>query len=576
MRSPARSSLAFVALALIAGQARAATTDALALERLPKESAWSAAFAYERACLRMGAEPTFVRPLATFDFDGRSFVRIAVMGDDAALGCLRALESRQSLDGNVRWVDGSDGALLLPDERKVPPLSEGYVEEPVIVPSVERALVSNAARGDSEALEQTKALPLPDALVFVEALSTLGATALPALETVATTHPEAAVRRAATLRLDRSLSFDALVIVATKDTAWEVRHAAVSLIALASASPLAQEAPHGARAEGLLRVVLQNERSAFVRRQAVWMLPSTTAEALSPALLDRLANDVDAQVRAAALETLAAIDRLPRARLLDALHDSDVVVRGTAVHVLTVLFDERDAPLLWSLIKSSDRPVRLAALPMLRHIRTEGLGPSLWSLFEQEADGGAPNDEGLRVLADALARARFEALPELLEWRLDAHAGDDELLLEILAQVAPKQALLRLQPAFDSPNARERALAARVAPDTAETRERRIELLHDADAEVRAAATLGLCGIRGMSIDGADALAQALPESSLGAQARQALLRCGEAAFEPPRARVRLEPSTTAPALEGLVPASAALLLLLASVLALKLSRPPT
>lgn len=556
--------------------ASAAGTDRLAVEALGDESPWDVAFAYERACWTLGADDTLVAPVQLFEFSGGRFVRLAVQGGELSVRCLEALaQPRRAVDGTVRWFDGFAGGVLLPDGSRVPDTDWYDPAAQLERAAPDAALVEALSRGDDEALQSTLALSAVEALATVQALTQRGTSALPSLEQLAAKHPHWRVRREALLALDSSLSFEALAARARTDDAWEVRHAAVTLVAAAAAGPLPMAAPDADKATAVLEAALSDDPDWRVRRQVIWQLSSATAARLSRRLIDLTRADPEPQVRAAALETLAGADLMPRGMAREALLDQSEVVRAVAAHVLTVLFEPGHAPLLWRALKSDLRPVRLAAAPMLANIDTRGLGPQLWTLYVEEANQVDARQDTLQVLGDALVRASFEPLGELLEARLSQTLAPAErrLAARLLSRAAPDRALGVLMPMAGSDDELSVSIAAHALPDTPDTRRLRFEWLRDDSALVRAGAVLGLCQVPGVVLTPQQRSTLALPPAGLGLAATMALPRCGLPEPERRFVQVRLEETpAVAAGGEGTGPAVAAMALVLLSVVGIRLS----
>lgn len=564
----------FAGALLASVSAHALSSERLAIELLGTETQWDGAFEYERACWRLGADGVRVRPVETFDADGGRFVRLHVQGDELALRCLDSLESpRRGVDGEMHWFDGFQGGAVVPDGPRVADTVWYHPDSVTPAARPDKTLVDALVRGDHEATARTLALSAPVAMAVIEALAARGgAAAVPVLEQLATTHPHWRARRAATELLDANLSFAVLARLSRDDVAWEVRHAAAGVAALAAAGALAQAAPRAQDAIELLGELLDGDAAWPVRRRAIWLLPSTGAATLSKKLLAHAGDDAAPQVRAAALETLAGIDLLPRARARAALEDPSVMVRAVAAHILAVLFDPDDAALLWRMMQQGPRPVRLAAAPMLSYVRTDGLGPRLWSMYLDEAREVNARADLLEVFADALALAGFAELGSLVEQRMAQPLSPQEkgLLARLLARVDRPRALAVLTPGLDAPEPLERAIAAHAVPDTPETRTRRIELLADESAQVRAGAVLGLCGVPGFSLSDQQQRSLDLIPTGLGRAALLAVSRCGQPEPEITRTSVSLDP-VQAERDDGTAPALAALALIVLSVVGIKL-----
>lgn len=554
----------------------AVQTDRLAVEQLDGESPWDVAFEYERACWRLGAEVALAQPVQTFDFDEGRFVRLAVDGDELSTRCLEQLpDERRGVDGAVHWFDGFQGGVLVPSGARVSDAVWYAPDSRLDTPTIDQALVDSLSRSDTQALATATTLNPATVFALVESLiARAGTAALPAVEQLALTHPHWRARRAATEALDVNLSFATLEKIARSDDAWEVRHAAVGLIGLAASAPLARVAPHEKEAETTLEWVLTNDAAWQVRRQAIWRLSSAVASSLSPQLLAISASDESPQVRSATLEALAGVDKLPRNRAHAALTDPSPIVRATAAHILVVLFDPDDAPHLWRVMLSDERPVRLAAAPMLVRVHTKGLGDRLWHLYVEEAQEVDARTDLLAVFADALARAEYQELGGLLEARLNEVLAPLErrMLSGALARVEPQRALSLLEPMLSADDDLQRSIAAQTVPDTPSTRQVRLDLLADTSWYVRAAAVLGLCKIPGQRLSHEQTKRLDLPPVGLGRAAALTLAHCGQVDPEPARVKVAFdETPRTLP--DGTWPALAAVALIALSFIGIRLNR---
>lgn len=568
--------VAFASALLVTTLSLAVQTDRVAIERFDGESPWDAAFEYERACWQLGAEPSYAHPVQTFSFDERQFVRLAVDGDELSTRCLEQLpDGRRGVDGSVHWFDGFQGGVLVPSGARVPDAVWYAPGSRLDAPKVDPELVESLTRSDPQALATAKGLNPAAVFALVQALTArAGVTALPALEQLASTHPHWRARRAATEALDVNLSYATLEKIARSDEAWEVRHAAVGLVGLAASAPLARVAPHEQEAAQTLDWLLANDAAWQVRRQAIWRLSSAVASTLSTRLLSLSANDDAPQVRAAALEVLAGVDKLPRTKAHAALTDPSAIVRATAAHILVVLFDPDDAPLLWSVMLNDARAVRLAAAPMLVRVHTKELGAKLWRLYVEEAQEVDARTDVLAVFADALARADYPDLGGLLEGRLEQTLAPAErrMLAGLLARVAPTRALAIFEPLLSSDDEQERSIAAQTVPDTPSTRQARLNLLADASWRVRSAAILGLCAVPGLKLSPEQTKRVDLPPVGLGRAAALALAHCGQVDPEPARAKVALE-EVRQRLPNGAWPALAAIALIAVSFVGIRLGR---
>lgn len=565
-----------VSILLASTLSLAMETDRIAIERIGNESPWEAAFEYERACLGLGAELSFAVPVQMFEFDNSQFVRLAIDGDELSARCLEHLpDARRGVDGTLRWFDGFEGAALVPSGPRIPDAVWYESGSRFDAPQVDPALVDAFSRNDPKAREAVGELPPETILRLVHMLpDQAGAAALPALEQLASTHPHWRARRAVTESLDINLSFSTLEKIARDDSAWEVRHAAIGLIGLAASAPLARVAPHAQEAESALDWALANDSAWQVRRQTIWRLSSEAASNLASRLLTLSTNDEAPQVRAAALEALAGIDKLPRSRMHAALADPSPIVRATAAHILVVLFDPNDARLLWRAMLDDLRPVRLAATPMLAYIHTKGLGAKLWDLYLAEAQETDARTDLLAVLGDALARAGDSELSALVASRLEQTLAPPErrMLAGLLAKIDPSRALALFEPLLAADDEEERSIAAQTLPDTPSTRQARWELLADPSWRVRAGAVLALCQVAGLKLPEEQTRRLDLPPVGLGRAAALALARCGLVDSEPHRVKVELE-ETPRNLPDGAWPAFAAMTLIATSFIVNRLGR---
>lgn len=568
------------ALALLVVPALASASDRLGIELLASEQPIDGAFAYERACWRLGADLAGVTAVQPFEHDGARWVRLAVDGNAWAQRCLEALEpGRRGVDGSVTWFDGFAGGLIVPSAAEPERIADTVWFDPARTPTeapVDAKLLDDVRRGDGEALGRALALPPREALAFVRELTgRKEPREAIALEAFARKHPHWRIRRAALAASDPTLAFELLTTLARTDGAWEVRHGALERLGAVAAAPLAIAGPRSEEAATILRERARSDDAWEVRRVALWQLSTAQVAEGGDALRDGLLADAEPRVRAAALEVLTGAGVAGEVHQLHALDDVSPEVRAMAAYLLARAPSGRTAARLWTAMNDSARAVRIAASAMLPFVEIAGLEPVLWRLFLDEAERVDAQSSYLARLADALGRQPQPALAGEIAQRLDAQIAPAErrILARLYGRIAPAEALARFQTQLASTDAPVRSIAVDAIPDTPATRTARLALLDDADADVRAGAVLGLCRLAG-DVLGAKRDSIDLAPGELGFAAAQALARCGVADEEPKRLDVALAGGVPMNGPDRNVgwPATAACALLVASIIGLRLS----
>jgi len=572
------------ALLVLALSGRALADDRVAVEILAGEGPRDAVWAYERACWRLGVLAGDIRPVQEFEHSGARFARLLAQGQTASRTCLGGLEAgRRGIDGAFRWFDGFEGGAVVngpatetpdrvPDATWYDPQAR-----PPAGPPTDLALVRKLQSGAADAFEALASRAVPEALGAVSVLAAAsGNAAQIALARIASGHPHWRVRRAAVEALAPEQAPAALAPILSGDPAWEVRHAAVEALGIAADEP----DPDGARAGALLLSTARSDAAWEVRRSALWQLSSERVRDAARDLGTLARTDPDARVRAATLEVLAGASSLSSGQARSALADDAAEVRAAGAAILAATMGKDDLAPLWKAMSDGNRPVRLAAGALAEHLDDPTLGPAVWKLYVREAEELYADIGYLRVLAAFLGRNPYSGLMGEAAGRLGRPLAPEErrVIFGLLARIAPEPMAAELSTLLAAPVAEVRAAAAEAVPDTPASRARRLELLGDESADVRASAVLGLCSIPGYRLP-KDRTVDLEPRG-LGAEAAVALPRCGVVAGEPKRFQTRLaetRPGDGAPTRgsDGLGAALAAIGLLFASVLGNKLVRRP-
>lgn len=527
-----------LALALLvaasSAPARAATTDRIALEQLTGETPTEVALAYLEACLRLGAAPDNIRPVQTFRYADKPFVRLEIEGPSHVLRCLNTLSGRDAIDGTIHWLDGSSGGLLLSSagtgHEVVVPEAQWYSVEggPIVLPKIDEAFVDELLRGSAASRDRLRELPLDAALTQLNGLVMRGGPqAQAALELIASSDPRWAVRRSALLALDPNVSAQTILERSRRDEAWQVRLAAVDQVRNVALST----SQRSDDASALLLKIAREDRDWSVQRQAIWSMPSAQVRDSDKALMALVTQEgVDSRVRAIALEVLGGVGKASRTDLRKALKSPLEDLRAVAAQIVINEMKAADAPFLWAALNDNSRVVRIAAAPFLYRVDDPTLGPVLWPLYQHEADLIDADPEFEQALLDALARHPYAGLGDAMAARL-ARGGlsPDELrlLTRAFARVEPKKASALLEPDLKSGDLLKRSIAADATPDTPAAHARRLEFLSDPDGRLRASAILGLCRSSPQPLSGLAASAD-LGGSPLEQEARTEAARCGE------------------------------------------------
>lgn len=173
---------------------------------------------------------------------------------------------------------------------------------------------------------------------------------------------------------------------------------------------------------------LLDDRSADVRRQAVWTVMELDPQRWTNAVLRRLREDPDQEVATSAFFKLKDAGALSKAELLRIVASSPLEnLRYLAAHAVT--WAGEDLELLVRLLSDSNAQVRFYATLGLRQLKARSALPQILELLARENDdlvvGSILNMLG--ELGDP------SVVPNLLEW---ARASDDFHRLEAIEAIA--------------------------------------------------------------------------------------------------------------------------------------------
>lgn len=173
------------------------------------------------------------------------------------------------------------------------------------------------------------------------------------------------------------------------------------------------------------------ERSVPIREKAVEALGKMADYRCVDPLIERLLFDPEPSVRAQAAESLGILRYIEAEdALLEALQDTNAVVRKNALIALERFWDSALYPVFVKMTKDPDDEVRYVAVQILGHIRFEGALKRLIQLLEDEVP--AIRQEA----AYALGEMRDErAVRPLLNMMVEYDGADREAAKKALKKI---------------------------------------------------------------------------------------------------------------------------------------------